>query len=203
MRLGILLCVAFTAVSPGQDGTPAKTTQSPLGVWDIRGYDSRGTNWIGTLIIMHSDTKTMTGHIHWSGSGGRFDGATGREYVNVTYDESTKLVSIVGQRLEHAKRIALSAYRAELSQDGNRLEKGTWTGTGGAPGEWHASRIQVFPLAPSASLNKQPSEGLPLSQLWKPQNEFDAELGPPPKSVPTVPPPLPSLAKPIHGERPK
>lgn len=47
------------------------------------------------------------------------------------------------------------------------------------------------------------SEEASFSATWQPQNEFEAELGPPLRNIPSIPPPLPSLAKPLRDEGPK
>lgn len=120
---------------------PARENKlSPVGVWDIRATDTAKTKWIGTLVLT-TEKGGLVGHVDWSGSGGEYDGATGRERVTATFDAKSRRLTFRGEKLEHAKLIVLGNYTAEMTEDGTRLESGKMEGEGGSPGEWSARRI--------------------------------------------------------------
>lgn len=147
IRVIVVLCasasVMLTASTMIAQSAQDKKT-SPIGAWDVRGTDSDGTKWLGTLILTKGPEGTLVGHIAWSGSGGRWDGSTGREYVSATYDAVKRTLTLKGEKIYYGKGIALGSYQAVLTEDGTALEKGTFGGVvpgTGIPGEWHAKRI--------------------------------------------------------------
>jgi hypothetical protein len=147
-RVIVVLCASASVIFTPSTITAQsdqETQTSPIGAWDVRGTDSDGTNWLGTLVLYKGPDGALVGHIAWSGSGGRWDGSTGREYVSATYDPVKRTLTLIGEKLYYAKILALGRYRAVLTEDGAALEKGTFGGVvpgTGVPGEWHAKRIR-------------------------------------------------------------
>src|SRR6202021_502771 len=122
-----ILALAVSGVILTADVRSGATTAeqmkpSPVGVWDVRGKDSGNTRWIGTLVLTTGDLGTLVGHVDWFGSEGDFDGASGREYVSATFDPKTRILKLMGTKLEYPRKITLGTYRAELTEDGLRLE---------------------------------------------------------------------------------
>ncbi len=134
---GVLLTAGVRSAAEAGEGTK----RSPVGVWDIKGTDSANTEWIGTLVLTSGDKGALVGHIEWFGRGGDNDGAAGREYVSADYDRETRTLRLQGTKLEFATKLTLGTYRAVLTEDGKRLEKGRWKAEGESKGESGAHRI--------------------------------------------------------------
>lgn len=126
-----MCCTSLFAQSSKDEG--------PGGTWQIKGADRTGTTWIGELVLKVGKKGALTGHIDWSGSGGEYDGAEGREYVAGVFDATTRTLTLEGQRLENADNLSLGNYSAELSEDGARLVRGKWSDDAN-PSEWTGKR---------------------------------------------------------------
>lgn len=112
---------------------------TPAGTWTITGHDASQTTWTGLMALTIAADGSIAGHIDWSASGGRSDGASGREQVAAIYDPATRQLRLKGSALERARHLSLGSYAAEMSEDGNRLLNGKWSADG-APGGWEAKR---------------------------------------------------------------
>ena len=131
-------CLFLTACASSQ-AEPATAKPSPVGAWKIQATDVEGTRWAGVMVLKTTDKGAIVGTIDWTATGGKFDGASGREHVSVTYFPGGRNFKMNGEKLADAKGITLGAYTAELSADGNLLVKGKWA-TVGLPGVWGARR---------------------------------------------------------------
>jgi CubicO group peptidase (beta-lactamase class C family) len=125
-----LLALAACALLLATGGLPAPArpaAKGPAGAWQITATDGDGTKWAGAMALTAGKQKgALVGYIDWSATGGSHDGASGRERVRATYDPGTRVLKVRGIRLERMRGIALGAYEANLSEDGSRLENGTW-----------------------------------------------------------------------------
>jgi hypothetical protein len=126
-------CESIVAQTYGNQNTAL------VGVWDLKGTDTANTKFIATMVLTNGKAGILKGHIDWLGS----NGSCGREHVTGSYDAKSKVLKIIGIRIEFSDRIIRGTYRAELSQDGSVLEKGKWSATGGVPGQWSARRINL------------------------------------------------------------
>lgn len=144
LRRALTGALAVAAVLTLADGAcvaaqEAPKEAGPAGTWEIKGADTGGIKWKGTLVLKKGEDGVLSGHIDWSGS----DGASGREHVRATFDPKTRILKLEGTKLERAEgAIDLGRYTAEMSEDGSRLEKGKWSDDG-PPGRWTAKRSDV------------------------------------------------------------
>lgn len=148
-RWALFVCVLVLTPCARTIAQSAPKAPGPVGTWEIKGADMGGTQWTGAMVLTMADKGAIVGHIDWSGSGGKYDGASGREHVRATYDSATRALKVKGERLERANKIGLGAYSAELSEDGARLEKGKWSDED-TTGKWAAKRTETGAKAPAS-----------------------------------------------------
>ncbi|REJ86454.1 MAG: hypothetical protein DWQ34_27375 [Planctomycetota bacterium] len=137
-----LLLIGQTS-DPGYAQKNVQRNVTPAGVWDLRGVDEvdgEETTFLATLVLRKSKQGGFEGHCDWLGS----SGSCGREHVRCQFDAGTREIKLVGTKLEQVTGgLALGNYRARVSEDGQRLEEGAWSGEIAVPGEWSAKRIRV------------------------------------------------------------
>jgi hypothetical protein len=107
--------------------------------WDLRGTDFEKTLWIGTIAIAADAKGDLSGEITWLAS----DVGCGREHVTATYDAKGGVLEMKGTKVESGGGMGVSKYKAVLTSDGARLEKGACVGDKSFPGGWNAKRIDV------------------------------------------------------------
>ena len=144
--LGIVtLVTAGLAASPGarflqEEPSAEPDSPTPIGVWDLRGAATNGSEWVATLVLGSDEVGGLAGYVDWIGS----TGSSGRESFEGAFDPETGVVSFVGTEVVFSDDIARCQYEAVLSEDGGRLEQGRWIGyDSAAPGSWHAERIEL------------------------------------------------------------
>jgi hypothetical protein len=125
------------------DGTPiaavpAALSASPVvGTWQVQGEDALKVKWTATLVLRAGDpgASDLIGYFDWLGS----DGTMGREHVSVSFNVSSRILTLIGRRVENSNGLIPSKYQVELSADGAKLLNGKWL-EGGADGTWQATR---------------------------------------------------------------
>lgn len=113
------------------------------GRWMVYGEDDLGYHWHGYLVVEHApDAKFNKGFFEWSCfDGAKFKGR-GRFQFQGSYDPQTRTVEWAGFSVQDRIGGVVNAnYRATLSEDGRRLQNGSWKGGISAPGKWRAEHF--------------------------------------------------------------
>jgi len=129
---------ASSVVQSSPQPAAQSASQSPIGTWEIRGTDSSSkTKWVGRFTLTTRKNGNLTGYIDWTGTGGQFAGASGREHVSVTYDKATRVLKVKGDRIENGNKLYASTYTVQISEDGTRM---TWNDDK-TPDNWQGKRV--------------------------------------------------------------
>ena len=129
MRVKIWIGLALALLG----GLSAAAPPATQDVWKVTGKDA--VNWTARLVFLE---ESNAGYFDWKSEGGAH---SGREIFTYTFDEETRVLRISGEKIVDPKgNIVHAQYKATLSKDGKRLEKGTWFGPGVMPGTWSARR---------------------------------------------------------------
>jgi hypothetical protein len=105
--------------------------------WYVRGRDQVNRRFEGYLVVEGAPEGYLgRGYFEWHAQA---DG--GRYHFEGTFDPATRVVRWSGYCIEQRVGTpAMAHYRATLSEDGRRLENGTWSGGISVPGTWTAER---------------------------------------------------------------
>ena len=141
LRLKELILVALFASAIWACASPQSKdfdAGGPAGIWNLSGVDEIGTTWSATLVLAQGEGGQISGHADWVGD----NGASGREYVEGTFDAQTRATHFSGTKVKHSDGVVRCEYSATVSKDGTRLEHGKWTDKDESiPGTWEAFRL--------------------------------------------------------------
>ncbi len=117
----------------------AASPSTQINAWQVKGMDSIA--WTAQLVFLE---ESNVGYFDWKSA----DGAnSGREPFTYSFDDKTQVLRIWGAKIIDPKgNIIHAQYKATLSEDGKRLENGTWFGPGVLPGTWTATRAKTTDL---------------------------------------------------------
>lgn len=118
-----------------------------FGAWSIvNSIDEAGTDFSGSTLKFISQRESnsgleATGFFEWRSG----EQVLGREYIVANFDATSRQIFIEGKSVESPTgTLAVGSFSARVSDDGRKLEDGTWGNTPGNQrgilGKWQARR---------------------------------------------------------------
>lgn len=131
----------------GSDSLPESNLTEPSWVI-VESEDAAGDQWVGSTLTFTSQEKNgdsweLEGQFFWESE---TTASFGTELFRGTLFADRKL-ALRGYQLVNASGIGLATYDAQISEDGQRIENGSWSGSGVIPGQWSAERVTTSNLA--------------------------------------------------------
>ena len=139
---------SYSKAKPLEIKTGTPPIDMPVGTFSISGDDDAGTTWLGTLVVQKDGEGRLRGQVDWLGrstDGNNVLFMSGRELLDVSFDEKMRTLELKGTSVIYANGILPGYYRCTFSKDGLSLLNGSWQSldgsTVGAPGKWSGKRL--------------------------------------------------------------